>query len=83
MGPETGDAHGTTPEFTPPRKSEHVTDILDGGFFNPGPCQWTAVTAAAGCGRIAAHFSALEDEVYTNGISVVYPYGKVGSRAIP
>ncbi len=82
IGPETGKALGTTLEFTPPGISEPIAGILDGSPFNPDPCQRTGVNACAVRGRIPL-FLDLEKHAYTNGISVVYPYGKVGSRAIP
>jgi len=49
LGLATGDALGTTLEFTRPGSFEPLTDLVGGGPFRLKPGQWTDDTAMALC----------------------------------
>lgn len=49
IGLATGDALGTTVEFSSPGTFEPVTDIVGGGVFDLAPGQWTDDTSMALC----------------------------------
>ena len=49
LGLATGDAVGTTVEFSPPGQFEHVTDMIGGGPFELEPGQWTDDPSMALC----------------------------------
>lgn len=49
LGLATGDAVGTTVEFSPPGTFPPVTDMVGGGPFNLQPGQWTDDTSMALC----------------------------------
>jgi ADP-ribosyl-[dinitrogen reductase] hydrolase len=49
IGLATGDALGTTLEFSPPGTFEPITDMIGGGPFNLEPGQWTDDTSMALC----------------------------------
>lgn len=49
LGLATGDALGTTLEFTLPNRFEPITDMIGGGAFHLKPGQWTDDTSMALC----------------------------------